>query len=310
MVAAVIDCGTNTFNLLIAEFHIFGQHRILLNTKKSVKLGEGGLANNQITPQAFQRGIKTFLEFVDLARDFKADTIKAFGTSAVRSSKNGPDFVKKILEKTGVIIQVLNGDTEAQYIFKGASLALENITEPALIMDIGGGSTEFIIVEEEQVLWKRSFDLGAARLLQEFRPHDPMLPDEINRVKDHFKEVLLPLSFKLKKNPVNLLIGCSGSFESIAEMIKAGNSDPTPIEKFYNIELQDLTKLYQKLILTTESERKNIPGLVEYRADTIVFASILVRHVLKRFKIDKIQYSSYALKEGILADLVNNRISV
>jgi exopolyphosphatase/guanosine-5'-triphosphate,3'-diphosphate pyrophosphatase len=310
MVAAVIDCGTNTFNLLIAEFHIFGKHRILLNTKKSVKLGEGGLANNQITPQAFQRGIKTFIEFVDLARDYKADTIKAFATSAVRSSINGPDFVKKILDKTGVIIQVLNGDTEAQYIFKGASLALENISEPALIMDIGGGSTEFIIAEDEQVLWKRSFDLGAARLLQKFKPHDPILPEEINNVKDYFKEVLFPLSSKLKKNPVSMLVGCSGSFESIAEMIKSENSDTTPIDKYYNIEVNDFTKLYQKLIGTTENERKQIPGLVEYRADTIVFASILVRHILKRFKIEKVRYSTYSLKEGILADLINNRISI
>ncbi len=310
MVAAIIDCGTNTFNLLIAEFHIHGKHRVVLNTKKSVKLGEGGLANNLIAPEAFERGIRTFIEFVDIAHDYKANTIKAFATSAVRSSTNGPDFVKKILEKTGIIIQVLNGDTEAQYIYKGVNLALEKIVQPALIMDIGGGSTEFIIAEEDNVIWKRSFDLGASRLLQEFKPHDPILPHEIEEIKDHFREMLQPLSTRLKKYPVGLLIGCSGSFESMAEMIKVHKGDTTDSGSFYEFSVDELKSLYQRLIATTEDERKTIPGLVEYRADTIVYATILVRHIVKRFKIDTIRYSSYALKEGILADLIANKISI
>lgn len=310
MVAAIIDCGTNTFNLLIAEYHIHGKHRTLVNTKKSVKLGDGGLTNNLITPEAFERGIRTFIEFVDIAHDYKANTIKAFATSAVRSSTNGPDFVKKILEKTGIIIQVLNGDTEAQYIFKGVNLALEKISQPALIMDIGGGSTEFIIAEEDNVIWKRSFDLGASSLLQEFKPHDPILPNEIDEIKDHFKEILLPLSTRLKKYPVNLLIGCSGSFESMAEMIKAYKGDTTKSGSFYEFSVDELKTLYQRLINTTEEERKSIPGLVEYRADTIVYSTILVRHVIKKFKIENILYSSYALKEGILADLIDNKISI
>jgi exopolyphosphatase / guanosine-5'-triphosphate,3'-diphosphate pyrophosphatase len=310
MIAAIIDCGTNTFNLLIAEFNVFGEHRILLNTKKSVKLGEGGLSDNKIAPQAFQRGVKTFSEFVEIANSYKTDTIKAFATSAVRSSVNGPDFVKKILEKTGVIIQVLNGDTEAQYIFKGVNLALEKIEHPVLVMDIGGGSTEFIIAEEEQVIWKKSFDIGASRLLQEFKPHDPIWPEEVQKIKDHFKEVLQPLSTRLKKNPVTTLLGCSGSFESLAELIREEKSDIQDMEKLHKLELEDLRSLHQKLLVSTEAQRKQMPGLVEYRADTIVFASILIRHIIKRFKIEEVFYSSYSLKEGILADLISNRIAV
>ncbi len=310
MIAAVIDCGTNTFNLLIAEYQVNGKHRIILNTKKSVKLGEGGLADNKIAPQAFQRGIKTFTELYAIARDYKVDTIKAVATSAVRSSMNGPDFVKKIFDKTGVIIQVLNGDTEAQYIFKGVNLALEDLNNPVLVMDIGGGSTEFIMAEDNQVIWKKSFELGAARFLQELKPSDPIIPEEIEKAKNHFKDTLQPLAMRLKKYPIQTLIGCSGSFESLADMIKAEKGDNTTIGKLYRFDNDDLKELYRKLIVSSEKERKNMPGLVDYRVDTIVYAAILIRHIMKRFKTEKLYYSTYALKEGILADLIYQKIAV
>jgi exopolyphosphatase / guanosine-5'-triphosphate,3'-diphosphate pyrophosphatase len=310
MVAAIIDCGTNTFNLLIAELDIYGKYKILLNTKKSVKLGEGGLINNRITPNAFKRGIDTFCEFVELAESYNADSIKAFATSAVRSSINGPEFVKTVLEKTKIIIQVLNGDTEAQYIFKGVNLAIGKINSPVLIMDIGGGSTEFIIAEDEKVLWKKSFDLGASRLLQEFNPQDPITPDEIQKIKDYFKEILQPLAARIKKNPVQTLIGCSGSFESLADLIRHEKSEFSLNGHLYQFEIDDFRNQHKKLIASTESQRRQMPGLVEYRVDTIVFATILIRHVIKRFKIDNLYYSSYSLKEGILADLITNRIAI
>jgi exopolyphosphatase / guanosine-5'-triphosphate,3'-diphosphate pyrophosphatase len=310
MIAAIIDCGTNTFNLLIAEFDIMGKHSILLNTKKSVKLGEEGLVNNKIAPQAFQRGVTTFNEFVEVARNYNADTIKAFATSAVRSTINGPEFVKKVYEKTGVMIQVINGDTEAQYIFKGVNLSFERLNQPVLIMDIGGGSTEFIIAEDEQVIWKKSFDLGATRLLQEFKPSDPIQPEEIERIKEYFKDVLQPLSTRLKKNPVTTLIGCSGSFESLSDMIQTQKLERHDHEKLYKFNPDELKAIHRKLLDSSEEQRRQMPGLVEYRIDTIVCASILIRHVIKRFKLENIYYSPYALKEGILADLISNRISI
>lgn len=306
MITGIIDCGTNTFNLLVAEIQENKQYNILLNTKKSVKLGEGGLKNKLISPQAFQRGLKTFVELVQIAKDYKAKSIKAFATSAVRSTLNGPDFVKKTLEKTGVIIQVLNGDTEAQYIYKGVNLAMDNLNKPILIMDIGGGSTEFIIAENNQVVWKKSFDLGAARILQEFKTSDPITPEEIDKLKTHFKKTLTPLASRLKRHSVEGLIGCSGSFESLADMIKAQSETPDMTqEKIFNFHNDDFKKVYQQLVKSTEKERMLMPGLVEYRVDTIVYAAIFIRHIKKRFKIDQMYYSSHALKEGVLADMLS-----
>ena len=310
MKAAIIDCGTNTFNLLVSDIQANEGYEILLNTKNSVKLGEGGMPDNRIAKKPFERGIKTFVEMLKIAKKYKVESIHAFATSAVRSSLNGPDFVKKIQEKTGIIIQVLNGDTEAQYIYKGVRLALDNLPQPILIMDIGGGSTEFIIASENQVLWKKSFDLGAARLIQQFQTSDPLTPEQEKNLKEHFKEMLIPLNTQLKKYPVDMLIGCSGSFESLADIIKAEKNDNNSLENTYNFDNSDLKNLHQKLIASTEADRKAMPGLVEYRVDTIVFASVFIQYIKKRYNIKNISYSGFALKEGVLADLISGRIAL
>lgn len=310
MISAIIDCGTNTFNLLIVEYDLSGNYKQLLNTKESVKLFEGGFEKQMIAPVPFERGINTFLNFVKLAETHKASRIHAFATTAIRNSINGPDFVKTIFEKTQVMIQVLNGDTEAQYIYKGVKLALENVTEPLLIMDIGGGSTEFIIANENRVLWKRSFDLGATGLFMEFKPSDPITQEEIKLLKDHFKETLQPLTHQLKKYSVNHLIGCSGIFESISEIIQATKGKNKTTEKLFNIDENDFRQTTQLLINSTVAERRKICGLVEFRVDTIVNSTILIDFVIKRYKIPRITYSAYALKEGILYDLMDENVAV
>jgi exopolyphosphatase / guanosine-5'-triphosphate,3'-diphosphate pyrophosphatase len=310
MISAIIDCGTNTFNLLVAQHDHNGKYQILFNTKESVKLAEGGLENNRIAPKPFERGIKTFLNMVKIAEKYNAQRVHAFATSAIRSSLNGPDFVKKIFEKTGIMIQVLNGDTEAQYIYKGVKLALENFHEPILIMDIGGGSTEFIIAHENNVLWKKSFELGATRLLMEFRPSDPVTQEEITNLKNHFKDVLKPLTQQLKKHPVSYLMGCSGTFESVADIIRASKNETESPEKLFSFEDNDFKNTYHMLLASTEEERRKIPGLVEFRVDTIVYGCIFIQFVKKRFKIPQMAYSTYALKEGVLHDLINDKVAI
>ncbi len=308
MITAIIDCGTNTFNLLVVDYEIQGDYHVLLNTKKSVKLAEGGLENNKIAPKAFDRGIKAFVEFVKTANKYQPGRIHAVATSAIRSSVNGPDFVKKVFDKTGVMIQVLNGDTEAQYIYKGVRLALDNIQEPILIMDIGGGSTEFIIAHKNNVLWKKSFELGAARLLQQYQPSDPVTADQINSLKTHFKNILQPLTHQLKKQSINYLIGCSGTFESIADIIKTDKNEPENSDKLFSFQEKDFRNTCKKLIASTEEQRKQLPGLVNFRVDTIVYGSILIQFVKKRYKIPNMVYSTYALKEGILYDLIHEKV--
>jgi len=309
---AIIDCGTNTFNLLIADLYENKEgFNVVHNEKKSVKLGEGGLTYGKIAPMPFQRGLEVFESFVKIARQMEVQSIKAFATSAIRSSTNGPDFVKSVYKKTGVMIQVINGDTEAQYIYKGVNLALDQFASSALIMDIGGGSTEFIIAQNNKVVWKRSFDLGAARLLEILKPANPLTTEQKTNLIQIFDDLLTPLTEKMEELKIDTLIGCSGSFESVSDMIlhfkDAKSSSKAPVVLLSN---NDFEIVYNQLLNSTEAERRNMAGLVHFRVDTIVFAILFINYIKNLFGINQMYYSSYSLKEGVLADIMIQNIAV
>ena len=216
---AVIDLGTNTFNLLIVEVNIDKSYHQIFQTKISVKLAEGGINNGFIAPIPFQRGIDALKTHKQTIEKYKGDHVLAFATSAIRGASNGVEFVLKAKEEINVDIQVVSGDKEAELIYYGVRSAVKMDNQTSLIIDIGGGSTEFIIANKEKVFWKQSFLLGAARLLEKFAPADPITESEIKIINEYLEIELQPLFEAVKKYPITELIGSSGSFDSLAEMV-------------------------------------------------------------------------------------------
>ena len=123
----------------------------------------------------------------------EVEKVLAFGTSALRNAKNGAEIISRIKSTHRIDTQIISGDEEAGYIYKGVNLALHLGKEKSLIIDIGGGSVEFIIGNGEEIFWKQSFEIGAQRLLERFQKHDPILPSEIDEINLYFQERLVPL---------------------------------------------------------------------------------------------------------------------
>ena len=307
MVIAIIDLGTNTFNLLIVEVYNDKSHKRLFKSKTSVKLGEGGINRNFIAPLAFERGINALKEHKYNIEKFKVEKIIAFATSAIRSASNGNDFIERVKSEVGIEIKTLSGEQEAEFIYYGVRQALDMGDETSLIMDIGGGSNEFIIANKSEIFWKHSLDLGAARLLEKFAPSDPIKFDEIKRIEDYLQVTLISLFYAIEKYPVKELIGSSGSFETFAEMIAHKYYTPQVVKDKteYVFNLEDFKIIYQQILTSTTQERLNTKGLVEMRVDMIVISSIFVNFILTRFGIKKMRLSTFALKEGILWRLLN-----
>ena len=216
---AIIDLGTNTFNLLIAEINPNKTYQVLFQTKISVKLGEGGIDKGFIAPAAFQRGVEAIKSYQKIIKKYDVDKIIAIATSAIRGASNGVEFVLKIKEESNIDVQIISGEKEAELIYFGVRQAVKMNSETSLIIDIGGGSTEFIIANNKKIFWKQSFLLGAARLLEMFNPSDPITNVQIKTSVEYLKDQLQPLFDAVKKYPVSELIGSSGSFDSLAEMI-------------------------------------------------------------------------------------------
>lgn len=304
MKIAIIDLGTNTFNLLVVSWANNVSKRIH-SSKISVRLGEGGFSEKKIKPEAYNRGILAFGEHLNQAQSLGVEQVYAFATSAVRGAENGKDFVKTILQQFKIKVDVINGDREAELIYKGVKDSGVLTEEPALIMDIGGGSTEFIIGTRDEVFWKQSFPLGAARILELFKPSDPITDLEISVIENFLYTATENLFFAIQNYPISTLIGSSGSFDSMVDMVKVdqGKTPTSETENFNEIILRDFHQIHNNLLGSTIAQRYNFPGLIPLRVDFIVIASIFINLIVKEANITKMWQSSFSLKEGVLAEL-------
>ncbi|MCX6290280.1 MAG: phosphatase [Bacteroidetes bacterium] len=306
---AVLDLGTNTFHLLIVDVHADHSCQVVFKTRAVVKLGKDGIGKNVIAEAPFNRGIKVLAHFKKQVEKHSVTKVFAFATSAIRSSTNGKEFVRKAYDETGIKIKVIAGDEEAKLIYYGVRQCVKTGEEPALIMDIGGGSTEFIIANEKQIFWKQSFNIGVSRLLEQFNPSDPILPTEMVIVKKYLDDVLQPLIKAIQKYPVKQLIGSSGSFDTLAEMIghRFYHRNIIKGKTSYEFSLKEYDELHRWLMKSTTKMRLKTKGLVRMRVDMIVLSSICTQFVLEKSGIKKMMLSKYALKEGALTDIIERQ---
>ncbi|MDX2195697.1 MAG: exopolyphosphatase [Cytophagales bacterium] len=300
---AVIDLGTNTFNLLIVE--IFHTSKVVLHHDRYVvKIGKGGIQNNVITPEACTRAINAIEYFVQHLNIFKvpSSNIKAIATSAFRNATNGTQLAHDILAKTGINIEIINGDKEAELIYYGVKAAMDIGDEHVLIMDIGGGSVEFIICNSNQILWKKSYEIGAQRLLDMFHDTDPIRLEQIDALYDYLTHHLSDLKHNINIYKPQTMIGSSGTFDTLCEIYSRENELPIDLENDteYEIPVAYFEKIFRKIIKMNVQERKAIQGMSVMRVDMIVVASCLIDYMLKKFKLKRLKISFYSLKEGVL----------
>jgi len=296
MKAAVIDLGTNTFHLIIADLTPLGAE-VIYKTNLPVQLGQGRINENLIIPEAFERGIEALKGFKKEIDDRQVTIVRATATSAVRSAGNGKDFVIAALRIAGIAIEVISGEDEAAYIFNGVK-ATGVISQQSLIMDIGGGSTEFIICNQNGPLWKKSYNIGAARLLQAYFHSDPISNEDQSALKKHLDQELADLLAACQKYQPQILIGSAGAFETFAAMLLEGidlktiSSVPFDIEQYRD--------LAERLIASAHAERALMPNLIPLRVDMIVIAAILTNYILDQTGLKAISLSTYDLKMGVL----------
>jgi exopolyphosphatase/guanosine-5'-triphosphate,3'-diphosphate pyrophosphatase len=227
----------------------------------------------------------------------------AIGTSALRSAGNGEEVVLTILQETGIKVSLISGDQEAEYIYNGVRSAMDLGTEKSLIIDIGGGSVEFIIANQQELFWKQSFDVGAQRMLERFQKNDPIGADEIAALNSFLMQALEPLFQQLKLHKPLALVGSSGTFDTLSEIYCVRNNIPYRENPETPLTLSAFQEIHTELIASNRAERMKIPGMIEMRVDMIVVASCLISLVLERYAFQRIRVSTYSLKEGVLASL-------
>ncbi len=306
---AIIDLGTTTFHLLIIDPDT-PDKTPLFRESRAARIGQGGINDRIITRAATERALDVLRYFREVLtqHEIRVELTFAFGTSAIRNAGNSAEFCRTIERETGIVICVIDGAQEAEYIYYGVRSAVELGEDPVLVVDIGGGSVEFIIGNRHQVLWKQSFEIGGQRLLEKFMRTDPLAAADRKRLYNYFEEALIPLANAVHQYAPTTLVGSSGSFDTLVAMDAMHRTDqwPDATQTGFELPLDEFYRSFEQLLQGDQQERMAIPGMIALRVDMIVVAVCLIDYLIKTYHIERIEVSSYALKEGVLAQLISN----
>ena len=291
MKRAVIDLGTNTFNLLVGS--VFGDKlEIIYCEKEAVLLGMNGINNGSIAEDAWMRAMQTLFRFKKRCEKHNVEEIIGFGTSALRDAKNGELFVKEVYENIGIRIHIISGSQEAQLIYRGVRW-LFDFKQAATIMDIGGGSTEFIAANAGGIVDAQSFDIGVSRLYQNLNKRNNLAANDFKFINEYL-EARTGRFFEEDRS--TLLIGASGSFETFYEMIFQKKF--TAEEKMVTLPLLPLLDQLNWVIDSRYEDRINHKWIVPMRKKMIPIAAFKIKWIIQKLNADRVLLSPYSLKEG------------
>lgn len=304
---AVLDCGTNTFNLVVAEEDGKG-FRTLYQGKIPVKLGKNGLNARELAPDAIQRAEKAFTEYKTKIDELQPEEIYISGTSAVRSARNGYVVQQACLDILGQPMHIISGADEAELIFRGVLMSgVLNDLNDALIVDIGGGSCEFIIYAHKAPVYKDSFEVGVSRLTDAFQTQDLPQPQQLSKMKGYLEEQLLPLLDLLAEYRPGVLVGSSGTFDTFEDMLKAIGRLTVKEKNWSAYSPESCLELCEDLLTSSLEERLRMPGITLFRAEMLPAAAQLVLLLMEKNSFRQVRTCHFAIKEGILFSLMHHK---
>lgn len=299
MIAGIVDCGTNTFNLLVAALNSDG-YEILHASKIPVRIGKGGLNQGHILPEAEERAMEALRKHKQTAQTYGAETMHIFATSALRNAANGKDIALRARQELGLDIHIISGLEEAALIYRGVCSSGALSSKNALIMDIGGGSCEFIYGNAGGFSFAQSFEIGVSRLVDRFTLSDPALPGETEAIATYLNQTLEPLYQAVKADDPLILVGSSGTFDTFKDMYLALHPGSNAGKPYLDLPSAEFARMYTQITGSTLAQRLQIPGMAAFRAEMMVASVVAVNTIMEHYDFPLIRTCAYSMKEGIL----------
>jgi len=309
---AAIDIGTNSFHMVIVNIDNNKRtFKVIDRVKESVRLGQSSSDMKYLTEEAMNRGIETLRRFKKVADAYNAP-IRAIATSAVREALNQNEFIRRVYAELDIKIEVASGFEEARLIYLGIIQALPVQHKPLLMIDIGGGSTEYLVGKKRDVLYENSLKLGAIRLTQRFFADGELTSEAVKECRKYVAGFLTPVERQVRKTKYSVVVGSSGTILSLARIIRIRRGEFSDSSmngfSFTAKELYDVVDLLCEA--TTVKQRTKISGLDAARADIIVGGAIILEQSFKHLHIKEMVVSEYALREGIILDTIEKWYNV
>ncbi len=298
-----IDIGTNSLHMVIVEVTAALAFRTLSSQKELTQLGRDALVKHVLTRGAMNHTVAVLGRYLKVAQSFECDQVLAFATSAARESVNGGDFVQMAKEQLGLEVRIISSQEEARLIYLAVRQAINFELGSALVVDIGGGSAEFILAQYDKALMLESRKLGASRLTQTFLTADPPSKAQIKKLKKHIHKILSPLVRRIKATDPQQFVGTSGTMENIASMCAALHGQEAARGRVASvITRDDFDIIFRRIVKMPLRERESIPGIDPARAYQITAGCVLVEYLFDQLKIDRFDISDRAMREGMIID--------
>ncbi|MDD2898854.1 MAG: exopolyphosphatase [Desulfuromonadaceae bacterium] len=292
---AAIDFGTNTARLLIAECSNLGVVPVRVE-REIIRLGGGFTDEFGLSVEAQTRGLACLQRFSTIISEYGVTRIQASATSAVRDAANGSAFVDTAFHKTGIKLVVIDGDLEARLTLKGVLSSLISGTDTLVVLDIGGGSTEFTVSHHGSLLFSKSMPIGVVRLTEGFRTNDEMT-HRVTSVIAELKDDVLKSGISLSGDYD--LVGTAGTATTIAAIkMEMVEYDYTRVNNFTVLK-DDIVEMFQRLLPLLPEERLAVKGLEKGREDLIIAGLIIITSVMNTFGFSRLKISDFGLLEGL-----------
>src|SRR5579875_1132857 len=308
MLFGAIDIGTNSIHLIVVEFEEgLASARVVYKAREMVRLGSGdALARGELDPQSIERGVSAIARFVDSARARGAEHIRAVATSAVREAANAERFVRAVEQVTGVRIEVLGELDEARLIYEGVAGGFPIYDRVVCILDIGGGSTEFIVADAHRPYALESVRLGSLRLYDAFLRGRERQGEAAQPMVDEIRRVLAPVLTRLTEYRFDLVVGTSGTVMGLAALDAHAQGRPVSRVHGYELRLDRLRRLQTQMLDMSEAERRRMPGMNVRRADIIVAGNAILIEALAGLGVEGLIVSERALRDGVIAEFIES----
>ncbi len=299
MRVAVVDLGTNSTRLLVADVQPDGAVTELERRSTVTRLGQGVDASGALAPEAMQRVFDTLETYRAAIDEHGATETMAVLTSAVRDAANGADFTARVRDDFGLDAQTLSGDEEAQLSFLGATSSRDpEAPAPVVVIDIGGGSTELVVGERGEVAFFVSTQAGSVRQGERFVGSDPPAPDELAALADEVREIYrhgVPADVRASVVAGVAVAGTATQLAAIDQALEP--YDPARVHG-YRLDCAACERMLAQLAQLPEAERRDVPGLDPARAPTIVVGAILMIEAMRAFDLDLVEVSEHDILRG------------
>lgn len=292
---ASIDFGTNTARLLIAARSPAGITPVRVE-RQVVRLGGGFTDETGLSAEAWERGLDCLRRFSEIIAEYGVTQVRASATSAVRDAINGRAFVAKVFADTGITLDVIDGEVEARLTLKGVLSGLDSESDSIVVLDVGGGSTEFTVASKGSPVFIKSMPIGVVRLTEGFRASDEML-GRVHAVVNQLEKDLFTAGMVITGD--SELVGTAGTATTIAAIkLEMVDYDYRKVNN-YTVSRTDIGEIYERLSKLSPVERLSITGVEKGREDLIVAGLVVILSVMDRFGFKRLKVSDFGLLEGL-----------